>query len=102
MHISTSFAQKNAPSKNDYILIINSYTETTPWSSSIIDPIIQMASKNQKLDIYIEHMNMFVVNKQEELNEFTEFLFFRIFGKTSQTFSRGREFCFTPERRNPK
>ncbi|WP_374046409.1 ATP-binding protein [uncultured Sanguibacteroides sp.] len=75
MYISTSFAQKNTSSKNDYILIINSYTETTPWSSSIIDPIIQMASKNQKLDIYIEHMNMFVVNKQEELNEFTKLLF---------------------------
>lgn len=75
MYTSTSFAQKNTPSQNDYILIINSYTETTPWSSSIIDPIIRMASKNQKLDIYIEHMNMFVVNKQEELNEFTELLF---------------------------
>ena len=68
MYTSTSFAQKNTPSQNDYILIINSYTETTPWSSSIIDPIIRMASKNQKLDIYIEHMNMFVVNKKEELN----------------------------------
>lgn len=47
----------NTNTKNiDYILIINTYADSNPWSNSFINPIIRMASQNNKIGIYAAHL----------------------------------------------
>ena len=53
---------KNVEGDVNYVLIINTYTESTPWSNSMIYPIVSMASQDEKLGVYTEHMNMLMRN----------------------------------------
>ena len=52
---------KNVEGDVNYVLIINTYTESTPWSNSMIYPIVSMASQDEKLGVYTEHMNMLMM-----------------------------------------
>lgn len=66
---------KNEDNDINCILIINAYTESTPWSNSLIFPIVNMASQNNKVGIYTEHMNMLMLDSRAELEEFEENMF---------------------------
>ena len=62
----------SASSKNkDYILVLNSYTEASPWSRNIITSIYDyLINNNEEIVIYTEHMNMLSLDTEEELIEF--------------------------------
>lgn len=46
----------------DYILIINSYTESTPWSRIFTTPIYErMVAGNEDIDAYTEHMDVMLM-----------------------------------------
>lgn len=59
---------------NDYVLIINSHTESTSWSNNIISPVLDHVSANG-LDVFTEHMNVMVLDKEILLSDFQEYLF---------------------------
>lgn len=59
----------------DDILIINTYTESNPWSNNFIIPIVNMASQDSRTGVYITHMKMLTLNEESELKEFKEKLF---------------------------
>lgn len=59
---------------NDYVLIVNSHTESTAWSNNIISPVMDHVSASG-LDVFTEHMNMMVLNEAELLVDFQNYLF---------------------------
>ncbi len=59
----------------NYILIINSYTESSVWSNRLIDPIYSdFFKKNIAETICVEHMNMLAVESTEDIARFTDLL----------------------------
>ena len=63
----------NTNTKNiDYILIINTYADSNPWSNSFINPIIRMASQNNKIGIYAAHLKMLTLKSPNNLKAFEE------------------------------
>ena len=65
-------ANSNPNIKNDFILIINTYTEAFPWSSSIISPITKKASNNLDVSVLVEHTNMFTERDYNLLQQIEE------------------------------
>ena len=67
----------SASSKDkDYILVLNSYTEASPWSRNIITSIYDhLVTNSEEVAIYTEHMNMLSLDTEEELMEFENHLF---------------------------
>lgn len=63
-------AKEDVPHKNDYVLIINTYSESAPWSNSIISPVILAISRDDKLDVFVEHIDMLLIDEQAGLSEF--------------------------------
>lgn len=64
-----------ADNKTDYILVINTYTESFPWSNNIILPIVNMAMQNRNLHVQVEHMNMLLVDSTTLATEYKHRLF---------------------------
>lgn len=61
---------------NDYILVLNSYTEASPWSRNIITPIYDhLVNGSEEVAVYSEHMNMLALDTEEELDAFKKALF---------------------------
>lgn len=54
---------------NKEILIINTYTESTPWSNSFIHPIVNMVSKDAGVGIYTIHLNMLTLQDSKDLTQ---------------------------------
>lgn len=54
--LNTSFLQgKDTDNSIDYILIINTYNDSNPWSTHLITPIVNMVARNNKIGIYTAH-----------------------------------------------
>lgn len=69
MSTMTLSAQKPDRAKpNEDILIINSYNESSPWSQSFINPIIQEVAKTHDFIARVEHMNMTFVTTDSLYN----------------------------------
>ena len=49
----------------EYVLILNSYNESSPWSNSITTPIVHKLAGTKNIDAYIEHLNLFMVGDSE-------------------------------------
>lgn len=59
----------------DYILIINSYTESTPWSRIFTTPIYErMVAGNEDIDAYTEHMDVMLMKNEKDVEDFTLYL----------------------------
>lgn len=65
----------------DYVLILNSYNESAPWSNSITSPIMHKISELKDIDAYIEHLNLFMVNDSVMVDSFPQMLLNK-YGKT--------------------
>lgn len=64
------------PQNEDYILVINSYSENSPWSYNCTVPIYETLIKEyEELTAYTEHMNMLLIQSEEELSLFEEDFF---------------------------
>lgn len=68
-------------SQYDYVLILNSYNESAPWSNSITSPIMHKISELKDIDAYIEHLNLFMVNDSVMVDRFPQMLLNK-YGKT--------------------
>lgn len=67
-------AQRNYIDIPNYILCINSYTESTPWSTRMISTISEYVQKDPQLALYAEHMNTFMIDNDSILKEFKDML----------------------------
>ncbi len=66
--------------KREYILVINTYTESDPWSYRIISDITARIEQVENTEIYTEYMNMLLINTQASIDEFMQNLV-RTYGK---------------------
>ena len=67
-------AQRNYIDIPNYILCINSYAESTPWSTRMISTISEYVQKDPQLALYAEHMNTFMIDNDSILKEFKNML----------------------------
>lgn len=63
-------AQKDHIDISNYILCINSYTESSPWSNRMISTVARYVQKSRKLTLYAEHMNTLMIDNDTILEEF--------------------------------
>ncbi|MEG1954649.1 MAG: ATP-binding protein [Mucinivorans sp.] len=72
-------------SKSDYILIINTYTESSDWSNSFIHPIYEsILTGKSDLTVYTEHMSMLLISTEQELDTYKNELFAKYASKKPQ------------------
>jgi len=67
-------AQRNYIDIPNYILCINSYAESIPWSTRMISTISEYVQKDPQLALYAEHMNTFMIDNGSVLEEFKDML----------------------------
>ena len=70
-----SLCGKNVDKGIDQILVINAYTEATPWSNSLIYPVVSMVAQDSKLGVYTEHLNILMIDDDEKLASIEENIF---------------------------
>lgn len=71
--------------KSDYLLVINTYTSDAPWSNAIIEPVQKWVSAERDVTVFVEHLNMLVVENAAELTMLKDSLF----GKYSEKPPKG-------------
>ncbi|MEQ3138530.1 hypothetical protein AAA075_20130 [Bacteroides intestinalis] len=69
LSMNSAFAQKDTIDGKSYILCINSYTESSPWSSRLISNVTEFVQKDPEITLYIEHLNMLLVENDSILEE---------------------------------
>ncbi|WP_291529267.1 ATP-binding protein [Bacteroides sp. UBA939] len=75
LSINNVFAQKEVIDEKEYILCIDSYTDSSPWSSMVISGITEYLRVDPNSTLYAEHMNMLLIDSEEILEEFKDNLF---------------------------
>lgn len=75
LYVNPLFAQKDSVNVNNYILIINSYTEAAPWSLRMISAVTEHIQNLPQLALYTEHMNMLMMDNDTILQEFKNTIF---------------------------
>lgn len=68
-------AREVTANRNDYILIINSYTEAAPWSLRMISAVTEYVQMQPQIALSTEHMNMLMMENDTILNEFKQMIF---------------------------
>lgn len=61
--------------QKDYLLVVNSYTSDMPWSMAIINPLRKYIASKPEVDIYLEHMNVLLIDDSVNLRDYSRFLF---------------------------
>lgn len=75
LYVSCAVSSASLRNK-DYILVLNSYTEASPWSRNIITPIYDhLVNGSEEVAVYTEHMNMLSLDTEDELSAFKSDLF---------------------------
>lgn len=65
-----AFAAQKLNTNIDYILVINSYAESTIWSRFVIDSIrIKITDPFDQLNLYTESLNMWLIDDTLKINE---------------------------------
>ena len=77
LYLTSLFSTVSAAEEEDnkYILVINSYTESTPWSRMFTTPLYsQLITKNRHLSAYVENMDVMLMKTEEDVTDFTDYL----------------------------
>ncbi|MEG1839331.1 MAG: hypothetical protein RR220_08595, partial [Bacteroidaceae bacterium] len=68
------WAQKEK--KSDYILVINTYEETTPLAMDVINNVSKTLSDNKLyIPFYTEHINLLLIDSSDRLKEYKDSVF---------------------------
>ncbi|WP_106829434.1 ATP-binding protein [Parabacteroides pacaensis] len=68
----TSTVQSSAQKVHDYVLIINSYTESTPWSRIFTTPVYKrLIIDEDDTSAYTEHMDVMLMKSESDVENFT-------------------------------
>lgn len=82
LSVNWAFAQKDAIEGKSYILCINSYTESSPWSSRLIFNVTEFVQKDPGITLYVEHLNMLLVENDSILEESKRNIFDKYKGRS--------------------
>ena len=82
LSVNLAFAQKDAIDGKSYILCINSYTEASPWSSRLISNVTEFVQKDPEITLYVEHLNMLLVENDSILEESKRNIFDKYKGRS--------------------
>ena len=82
LSVNWAFAQKDAIEGKSYILCINSYTESSPWSSRLISNVTEFVQKDPGIALYVEHLNMLLVENDSILEESKRNIFDKYKGRS--------------------
>ena len=82
LSVNWAFAQKDAIEGKSYILCINSYTESSPWSCRLISNVTEFVQKDPGITIYVEHLNMLLVENDSILEESKRNIFDKYKGRS--------------------
>lgn len=82
LSVNWAFAQKDAIEGKSYILCINSYTESSPWSSRLISNVTEFVQKDPGITLYVEHLNMLLVESDSILEESKRNIFDKYKGRS--------------------
>ena len=82
LSVNWAFAQKDALEGKSYILCINSYTESSPWSSRLISNVTEFVQKDPGITLYVEHLNMLLVENDSILEESKRNIFDKYKGRS--------------------
>lgn len=82
LSVNWAFAQKDAIEGKSYILCINSYTESSPWSSRFISNVTEFVQKDPGITLYVEHLNMLLVENDSILEESKRNIFDKYKGRS--------------------
>jgi signal transduction histidine kinase/ActR/RegA family two-component response regulator len=63
-------AHRETMDTKDYILVVNSYTEAFPWSNRALSATTKYVLDNSTLALYVEHMNMLMMDNDTIVDEF--------------------------------
>ena len=69
-HPFTNATSSPPGDKRDYVLIINSYNESSSWGWEIITDITARIEQIENLEVYVEHMNTLLMDQQSDLDNF--------------------------------
>ncbi len=72
----------NTQSDIDHILVINTYADSNPWSNSLINPILDMASKNSNIGVITAHLKLLTLERPEDLGKLKESMFQKLPSQT--------------------
>lgn len=75
--VNFAVAQEDAIDSKNYVLCINSYTDSSPWSNQMISRVTEYLQQDPAITLYAEHMNMLLVENDTILNEFRDSIFSR-------------------------
>lgn len=67
-------AQSNQIDTSKYILCINSYAESSPWSNRMISTLTKYVQKVPQLSLYAEHMSILMIENDSILEEFKKLI----------------------------
>lgn len=81
LSVNWAFAQKDAIEGKSYILCINSYTESSPWSR-LISNVTEFVQKDPGITLYVEHLNMLLVENDSILEESKRNIFDKYKGRS--------------------
>ena len=82
LSVNWAFAQKDEIEGKSYILCINSYTESSPWSSRLISNVTEFVQKDPGITLYVEHLNMLLVENDSILEESKRNIFDKYKGRS--------------------
>lgn len=82
LSVNWAFAQKDAIEGKSYILCINSYTESSSWSSRLISNVTEFVQKDPGITLYVEHLNMLLVESDSILEESKRNIFDKYKGRS--------------------
>ena len=71
--ITPILAQRDHIDISNYILCINSYAESSPWSNRMISTVSEYVQKNPKLALYAEHMNTLMIDNEYDFRRIQEY-----------------------------
>lgn len=74
LNVTTILAQKDRIETSDYILCINSYAESSPWSNRMITTVTEYVQNLPNMTLFAEHMNMLMINNDTVMNEFKKLI----------------------------
>ena len=61
--------------KDNYLLIINTYSSNAPCSNAIINSVQKQLSVDNTTAVYVEHLNTLLIDSQEEFNKVKQNIF---------------------------
>ena len=72
--VQAQISQNNSFANKDYLLVINTYTSDASWSSDILESVQHWANHENRV-LYVEHLNMLMIDDTTEFREVESDLF---------------------------